>query len=638
MLDYDDLLLFWSEMLGQSGLAAEVGGAFDRVLVDEYQDTNQLQSAILRSLKSEGTGVTMLGDDAQSIYAFRGATVRNILDLPHQFGQPARSVTLEQNNRSTPPILAMSNAVIAAASERHAKTLWTERPGAQLPQLVTVPDAGPGQRSALGRRSHPAPPRVRPHTEIAGGPFPQFFAQRGAGTGADRRNVPFVKFGGLKFLGALHVKDLLANLRFLQNPHGLLAGLRTLQLMPGIGPVTATRVMEVIDQAADPREAVQAFEPPAAAAAERAGFVALFLTMHKPSGSATWPAEVGQAKRWYLPQLERLHDDAETRRADVENLERMAAGYADRERFLSELTLDPPEATSDQGGPAMPRRGLPDSVDHPFGQGPVMESRVRAACGRWLHARGSGHWHLCGVAGVLVVLHLLRRADECDVAHRTLVDLLDQIIALLHYALHRRALDALELDACQLHDLIYAPELAARLLEVVAERLCQLLIGSRARHLGQRAGHLLLGTVGVREFMNKQFGDGLDGYEKLLVGWFSVPLFQALDRGLGTHPDLAPERADIPAGAAVRLNALLPYCCYPQLTTYAAPPTVGRRPLGHGATHRGRGRLSPTHARIAGAHPRAWRGHRQSGRSDRRNGGHAAGLSSKARRAGESAR
>ena len=349
VLDYDDLLLFWSEMMGEPSLAAEVGAAFDHVLVDEYQDTNRLQAAILLGLKPEGTGVTVVGDDAQSIYAFRGATVRNILDFPHQFRQPARSVALEQNYRSTQPILAVSNAVIAAASERHAKTLWTDRAGAQLPQLVSVPDEASEARWVADR--------ILQHREAGLTLKSQAVLFRTSSHSAvlelelTRRNIPFVKFGGLKFLEASHVKDLLAILRFVQNPRGRLAGLRTLQLMPGIGPVTATRVLEAIEQAADPREAVQVFEPPAAAAAEWAGFVELFRAMHKSSGSSTWPAEVGLAKRWYLPQLERLHDDSEARRADVDNLERMASGYADRERFLTELTLDPPDATSGQSGP-----------------------------------------------------------------------------------------------------------------------------------------------------------------------------------------------------------------------------------------------------------------------------------------------
>ena len=346
VLDYDDLLQFWAEMVGEPTLAAEVGQRFDHVLVDEYQDTNRLQAGILLGLKPQGTGVTVVGDDAQSIYAFRGATVRNILDFPQQFALPARSVALERNYRSTQPILSVSNAVIAAASERHAKTLWTERAATHLPQLVTVPDEASEARWVTDR--------ILQHREAGLALTAQAVLFRSASHSAalelelTRRNIPFVKFGGLKFLEASHVKDLLAVLRFAQNPSGRLAGFRTLQLMPGIGPATATRALDAIDQAADPLEAVRAFEPPANAAGEWASFVELY-TLLRASASA-WPAEVGRVRQWYLPHLERLHDDAEARKADVENLERMAGGYANRERFLSELTLDPPEVTSDQSG------------------------------------------------------------------------------------------------------------------------------------------------------------------------------------------------------------------------------------------------------------------------------------------------
>ncbi|WP_077001200.1 ATP-dependent helicase [Variovorax sp. KK3] len=346
VLDYDDLLLFWSEMMAEPSLAAEIGGSFDHVLVDEYQDTNRLQSAIILGLKPQGTGVTVVGDDAQSIYAFRGATVRNILDFPHQFGLPARSVALEQNYRSTQPILAVSNAVMAQASERHAKTLWTERVAQQLPQVVTVPDEASEARWVADR--------VLQHRE-AGLPLTsQAVLFRSSSHSAvlelelTRRNIPFVKFGGLKFLEASHVKDMLAALRFAQNPRGRLAGFRTLQLMPGIGPATATRVLDAMDVAADPAEAVRAFEPPSNAQAEWGTFVRLYDVLRR--GTGAWPGELGLVKQWYLPHLERLHDDADARRADVENLERMAASYASREQFLAELTLDPPEATSDRAG------------------------------------------------------------------------------------------------------------------------------------------------------------------------------------------------------------------------------------------------------------------------------------------------
>ena len=127
VLDYDDLLLYWLHMVEVPALAREIGRRFDHVLVDEYQDTNRLQEAILLAIKPDGTGVTVVGDDAQSIYSFRAATVRNILGFPTRFTPPARVVTLERNYRSTQPILDASNAVIDLAAERFTKNLWTDR-------------------------------------------------------------------------------------------------------------------------------------------------------------------------------------------------------------------------------------------------------------------------------------------------------------------------------------------------------------------------------------------------------------------------------------------------------------------------------------------------------------------------------
>ncbi|MEQ9690636.1 MAG: ATP-dependent helicase, partial [Bauldia litoralis] len=140
VLDYDDLLLYLAEMLSDPDLGAETGGRFDHVLVDEYQDTNRLQSRILLALKPTGRGLTVVGDDAQSIYSFRAATVRNILDFPKEFRPSADIVTLAQNYRSTPEILAASNAVIGLAAERYTKDLWTARQGGGKPVLARVLD------------------------------------------------------------------------------------------------------------------------------------------------------------------------------------------------------------------------------------------------------------------------------------------------------------------------------------------------------------------------------------------------------------------------------------------------------------------------------------------------------------------
>ena len=131
VLDYDDLLLYWAQMMAEPALAADVGARFDHVLVDEYQDTNRLQASILLALKPDGRGLTVVGDDAQSIYSFRAATVRNILDFPGRFRPPAHIVTLERNYRSTQPILSASNAVIDLAAERFTKNLWSDRGSAE---------------------------------------------------------------------------------------------------------------------------------------------------------------------------------------------------------------------------------------------------------------------------------------------------------------------------------------------------------------------------------------------------------------------------------------------------------------------------------------------------------------------------
>ncbi len=349
VLDYDDLLLYWAEMVAEPSLAAEVSARFDHVLVDEYQDTNLLQAAILRALKPDGRGVTVVGDDAQSIYSFRGATVRNILDFPAHFSRPARIVTLERNYRSTQAILDVSNAVIAGAAERHAKTLWTDKPSAGRPQLVLVPDEAQQARWVADR--------VLAHREGGLALKSQAVLFRTSTHSAAlelelaRRNIPFVKYGGLKFLEASHVKDLLAVLRFAENPRGRMAGFRVTQLIPGIGPVTSTRLLEAMAEAADPGAALQSFAAPSSAKEEWTRFAETYAALRDPG--LVWPADVDLALQWYLPHLERLHDDAGLRRGDVEQLARLASGYASRERFLTELTLDPPEATSDRAGPPL---------------------------------------------------------------------------------------------------------------------------------------------------------------------------------------------------------------------------------------------------------------------------------------------
>ena len=163
-----------------------------------------------------------------------------------------------------------------------------------------------------------------------------------------RRNIPFVKFGGLKFLDSAHVKDMLAALRFAQNPRDRVAGFRVMQLLPGVGPSSAQAVLDAIADHPDPIAQLATLPCPPRAAADWPDFVGLLDNLR--NRRTGWPAEIGLVRTWYEPHLDRIHEDAETRKADLLQLEDIAAGYPSRERFLTELTLDPPDATSGQAG------------------------------------------------------------------------------------------------------------------------------------------------------------------------------------------------------------------------------------------------------------------------------------------------
>lgn len=343
-LDYDDLLLYVAQAMSIPGLAEEVGSRFDHVLVDEYQDTNRLQASILLALKPHGEGLTVVGDDAQSIYAFRAAEVRNILDFPKHFNPPAEVVTLSRNYRSTQSILKAANAVIALAKERFTKDLWSDRLSGQKPLIVTVRDEIDEAAYVAGRilENREAGIRLKDQAVL-------FRASHHSGPlelELARRNIPFVKFGGLKFLDAAHIKDVLAVLRWTSNPRNRVAGFRVLQLLPGIGPANANRIIEQLGPELVHLRRVTEVEPPAAAAPLWPEFSNLIS--HVAIDCIGWPAELTRIRKWYEPLIEQHWEDAPARLADLMQLEHIAGGYQSREQFLTELTLDPPDATSGQ--------------------------------------------------------------------------------------------------------------------------------------------------------------------------------------------------------------------------------------------------------------------------------------------------
>ncbi len=345
VLDYDDLLLYWAAMMREPTIAADLGERFDHVLVDEYQDTNRLQASILLALKPKGDGLTVVGDDAQSIYSFRAATVRNILEFPAAFTPPARIVTLDRNYRSTQPILAAANAVISESKERFTKNLWTERLASEKPRLVTVKSEADQARYVVES--------VLACREGGTALKQQAVLFRTSSHSAEleieltRRNIPFVKFGGLKFLDAAHIKDMLALLRFVDNPRDRVAGFRVLQLLPGIGPGSAGKVLDTMLDSANPLQTL--LEAPAPSRGSE-GWPGLLDVVGNLGRGGGWPAELFTARLWYEPLMEAVYEDAEVRKEDLYQLEQIASGYPSRERFITELTLDPPDATSDQAG------------------------------------------------------------------------------------------------------------------------------------------------------------------------------------------------------------------------------------------------------------------------------------------------
>ena len=346
VLDFDDLLLYWSVLVEDGGAAATLSRRFDHVLVDEYQDTNLLQAKILRGMRTGNDNIMAVGDDAQSIYRFRGATVRNILDFPKQFPNTT-IVTLEQNYRSTVPILETANRVIAEAHERYTKDLWSKKEAGQLPRLVTCTDEAEQDEYVIDR--------ILAHYE-QGIPLRRQAVLFRAAHLSDsleveltRRNIPYHKYGGLRFLEAAHVKDLVAFLRLLENPRDELAWFRVLQLMDGIGPTTSARIIEHVAEHRDDPRSIASFSPPPAA---RETFAALaeMIGQVAPMGNRNPAGQLERIRAFYDPLLPKVYDNPYVRTRDLISLEQIASGYESRRQFLVDLQLDPPTSTADLAG------------------------------------------------------------------------------------------------------------------------------------------------------------------------------------------------------------------------------------------------------------------------------------------------
>jgi DNA helicase-2/ATP-dependent DNA helicase PcrA len=336
-------------MLEQApSIADRIAGMHDHILVDEYQDTNLLQARILRGACRAHRNITVVGDDAQSVYSFRGASFRNILDFPRQFPD-ATIVTLEQNYRSTQPILDVTNTLISRAPERYTKNLWTQRFGTEAPWLVTARDEQQQTRFVVDRI-------LELHED--GTPLREIAVLVRAGyMSADleieltNRKVPFEKWGGLKFLEAAHVKDVLAFLRVIENPRDEVSWYRILMLLPGIGDITARAMMAAMAERSWDSAAFAEFEPPPRAHDAHRDLCKMLRRLSSSQrGEGGVGEDIDDIRTLYDSVLAERYDRSEPRLADLDQLRVIAAGYPNRSAFLAALALEPPSNTQDLAG------------------------------------------------------------------------------------------------------------------------------------------------------------------------------------------------------------------------------------------------------------------------------------------------
>jgi DNA helicase-2/ATP-dependent DNA helicase PcrA len=353
LLDFDDLLLYWRAAAAHPELGKALGAEFDHVLVDEYQDVNALQVDIVAALRRHDGRVTVVGDDSQAVYGFRGASPRHLLDIDLVFPS-VETIALGRNYRSTQPILDVANGIGEAAPSGFAVRLRADEPGGAAPTLVRCADEDvevqaicesvlAHREEGVALREQAVLVRAAHHSDLLE-------------LELSRRRIPYVKYGGLKFLEAAHVKDLMCAFRLADNPRDELAWFRLLQLLDGVGPATARRVVAALGLDEDGtagdvllRWSLAAEELPAVArdGAERLA-AAISPKDHEEVGT-----HAERLLEALTPVIEGVYDDAAARLADLDALVTAAHGAARLSDVAADLTIEPPQSTSDLAGPPL---------------------------------------------------------------------------------------------------------------------------------------------------------------------------------------------------------------------------------------------------------------------------------------------
>lgn len=340
LLDYDDLLIMLRELLGDDSVRRSISGLYRYILVDEYQDTNRLQADVIRRLAATHDNVMVVGDDSQSIYAFRGATFRNIMEFPSLF--PGTTVyKLEENYRSTQPILNLANRIIAEAAEKYTKHLFTRKLDGPLPALVEA--AGENAQSRfIAQKILELREEGVPLGEVAV-LFRSSFHSFDLEIELSRHGIPFLKRGGVRFIETAHVKDLLAHLRVVTNPLDAVSWHRALMLVDGVGPKKTKDLLAALLNSPAPYEVLREVTGKSGRGLKDLAHALEGLS----HADDLRPAEqVGHVYEYYLPILKEQYDDYPKRVRDLDHLHTIAENYSSLNEFLSDLALEPPDGSA----------------------------------------------------------------------------------------------------------------------------------------------------------------------------------------------------------------------------------------------------------------------------------------------------
>ena len=399
LFDFDDLLIYLHRLLSENPEARnKISGDFQYLMVDEYQDTNQIQADIMAHLAEKNNNIMVVGDDSQSIYAFRGAEIENILSFPHQFPDTT-VIRLEENYRSVQPVLNLANAIIDSATYKYTKTLFSSKKGNNLPVIVQAGNENSQSRFVLEKIMD---------LSLQGIPLNQIAVLFRAGFHSfdleielGKQRIPFIKVGGFKFMDSAHIKDVLAHLKVIHNADDDISWLRILTLLEKVGPKSARNIIDAVKAQQRGYQGVQSIQIKSSLLKTMASLRSLFESIDPETMSIAAMGE--QIVSYYSPILQRSYDDHPKRAKDLEQLLSIMDRYHDLESFLTDMAIEPPNT----------------SMDHTFSTNVSIDHRLTLST---IHSAKGLEWHtvfiIWALDGRFPSMHALNKPDALEEERR----------------------------------------------------------------------------------------------------------------------------------------------------------------------------------------------------------------------------